>query len=182
VRDFLYFAYGSNLLTTRLRARCPSAAFQTTATAAGYEVSFGKKSVDGSGKATLRHSGQSGDGAIGAVFRISESELTALDRAEGVDYRRDDAFHVRCRRGGESLDVVTYVAKELHDELRPYDWYLALVVAGAAEHRLPAGYVARLCSRGSIPDPDSARRARRDALAALAGAGIDDFATVLAGR
>ena len=52
---FLYFSYGSNMLTERLRARCPSANCIGIATATGYALEFSKSSVDGSGKATLRH-------------------------------------------------------------------------------------------------------------------------------
>jgi hypothetical protein len=48
-----YFANGSNILTDRLSARCPSAKALGHATSAGYSLEFCKKSVDGSGKATL---------------------------------------------------------------------------------------------------------------------------------
>ncbi len=49
----LYFAYGSNLLSTRLTARCPSARVVGVAMTADWTVSFTKPGGDGSGKAGL---------------------------------------------------------------------------------------------------------------------------------
>jgi hypothetical protein len=51
--SFLFFAYGSNMLTERLRERCPDARPLGTAIARGYLLSFSKRSKDGSAKATL---------------------------------------------------------------------------------------------------------------------------------
>jgi gamma-glutamylcyclotransferase len=47
----------------------------------------------------------------------------------------------------------------------PYDWYKALVIAGAREHGLPADYIAALAAAPAKPDPDKIRAARN--LAAL---------------
>ena len=54
---FLYFGYGSNMLTERLRARerCPSAKCIGIAEVTGYALEFSKPGEDGSGKATLGH-------------------------------------------------------------------------------------------------------------------------------
>ena len=51
--SFLFFAYGSNMLTERLRERCPDARPLGAAIARGYVLSFSKRSKDGSSKATL---------------------------------------------------------------------------------------------------------------------------------
>lgn len=54
-----YFAYGSNMLTERLRARCPSAHPIGTGIAMGFRLNFSKRGEDGSGKAMLtKQSGQ----------------------------------------------------------------------------------------------------------------------------
>lgn len=50
---FLYFAYGSNMLPTRLLGRCPSARVVGTGVARAWSLAFSKASKDGSGKATL---------------------------------------------------------------------------------------------------------------------------------
>lgn len=44
-----YFAYGSNMLTERLQARCNSAIVRCVASADEYRLGFSKKSQDGSG-------------------------------------------------------------------------------------------------------------------------------------
>jgi len=48
-----YFAYGSNMLTRRLKAplRAPSAVARAVASIAGFAVRFHKVSADGSGSA-----------------------------------------------------------------------------------------------------------------------------------
>ena len=79
-----YFAYGSNMLTARLQARCPSARPLGRATARGRRLAFHKRSdVDGSGKCDLV---PADDGAlvVGVVFDLAADELPALDRAEGA--------------------------------------------------------------------------------------------------
>ena len=48
--------------------------------------------------------------------------------------------------------------------LRPYDWYKALVVAGAIEHSLPPAYVEWIRTFHSQPDPNVMRRAKNERL------------------
>ena len=50
---FHYFAYGSNMLTARLKARCSGAELVGRAFADGWGIEFSKPGEDGSGKATL---------------------------------------------------------------------------------------------------------------------------------
>ena len=98
---FFYFAYGSNMLTTRLRSRCPGAILAGRADADGYAVEFSKPSKDKSGKATLRQA--AGGRTAGVLFEIPEAELGLLDSHEGVGsgYERCDAFPVRLVDSGE---------------------------------------------------------------------------------
>jgi gamma-glutamylcyclotransferase len=53
MQTFFYFAYGSNLLSHRLLARCPSARVISIATTDDWTVKFTKPGGDGSGKAGL---------------------------------------------------------------------------------------------------------------------------------
>ena len=48
----------------------------------------------------------------------------------------------------------------LDDNLAPYEWYRALVVAGALEHDLPEEYVRQLRDCPAIVDTDPERTAR----------------------
>ena len=78
----LYFAYGSNMLSARLTARCASARVIGTAVAAGYDIAFDKIGQDGSGKATLLRAETSE--VHGALFHLDHGDLTVLDQIEGV--------------------------------------------------------------------------------------------------
>ncbi|MEJ2388678.1 MAG: gamma-glutamylcyclotransferase, partial [Chromatiaceae bacterium] len=57
-----------------------------------------------------------------------------------------------------------YVATAIEPNLRPYDWYKGLVVAGAMENGLPPAYVEWLRTFDSQPDPDAARREHNEKL------------------
>lgn len=169
---FLYFAYGSNMLTERLNARCVSARFVGVAEVYGYGLVFNKTSVDGSGKATLvERDGVSEAGVYGCLYDLDVQDRGALDACEGVGYERLDLFPVRC--GARDVSAVTYIAKPdaIDPTLKPYDWYLALVVAGAKQNGLPPDYVTRLEAVAGDADPIADRQRRQEALQVLAAAG-----------
>jgi hypothetical protein len=174
---FLYFAYGSNMLTARLKDRCPSARRVALALAKGYDLVFTKRSTDQSAKATLAPA--DGSHCPGVIFGIAVAERDALDAFEGPDYTRNDAFAV-ISADGKACTTTTYLAQDSTDGLRPYDWYLALIVAGGREHGLHAGHVDRLRQVECASDPVTSRKSYVDAVQALEKSGIDDFRTVLA--
>ncbi len=164
-----YFGYGSNMLTTRLEARVPSARTVMTAMLKGYDLRFHKRSRDGSGKCNVVPADE-GSAVYGIVFDVDPTELDTLDEAEqqGRGYERRDV----CLRGPSStVDAFAYVAQPAYvdDALLPYDWYRALVVAGARQHSLPAPYVAQLGAVRSYPDPNEERRRTHRALLQEAG-------------
>lgn len=167
----LYFAYGSNMLTARLQARCPSAKARRVATADNYSLAFFKRGRDGSGKATLVPNTFVGQRVVGVVFELDERELSQLDRFEGAGkgYDRMERFPVRTDEGTGKLEAFTYIANDgfLNPDLKPYDWYLRLVVAGAREHALPEEYVAAIESTQTAGDLVQDRPSRIEALALL---------------
>ncbi len=171
---FLYFAYGSNMLTARLKSRCDSASAVGNAYANNRMIQFSKLSCDGSGKATLRPA--QGKRTPGVLFEIQDMERDALDCAEGFPngYDRCDAFPVH-RPDGQMAAAVTYLARSPEQGLSVFDWYLALVIAGAREHCLDDEYVEVLRKVACIPDPIVGREERRKALQALASAGYPDY-------
>jgi gamma-glutamylcyclotransferase len=177
---FVYFAYGSNMLSERLRAasRCPSAEVIGTATARDFSVCFGKRSTDGSGKAALVP--QTGATACGVLFSIDLSERVSLDAVEGHGYRPVDDFPVIQLGSREARKVRTYVAIEdyLDQKLSPYDWYLALAVAGATQSRLPSAYVDALRAVRTIMDCEPMRSTRQEALQILKQSGFNELLSV----
>ena len=176
--SFLYFAYGSNMLSPRLHSRCPGAVVETLASVSGYELTFSKLSNDNSGKGTLVPTDRPCS-IFGVVFRIPDKEAKALCRAEGPGYERHDDFAITCLRTGERVTARTYLAARNDYTLKPYDWYLALVLAGISEHVLGEEYFARIQAVAYDVDEDTARKSRREALAAFRGASIDYYSALL---
>lgn len=164
---FHYFAYGSNMLTARLRAveRCPSAHALGIGTLARHVLAFRKKSNDGSAKCDIPV-GKPEDVVHGVVFQIASSERQQLDHAEGIG-KGYDATEVKILTSQGTIPCVTYVATQIEDGLRPYDWYRNLVMSGALEHGLPDAYVNQIVQTPAVPDPQPDRGTRREALRAL---------------
>ena len=160
---FLYFAYGSNMLTRRLTARTPSAAAVGTGFVEGYRLSFDKVSSDGSGKCDIEPTNNTADRVYGVIFRIAAAEAGALDDAEGLGrgYRKGE---VQVVTSDGTSPAVAYFATEKDPARRPYHWYKAFVVEGAIEHALPQAYIDGLRAVASQPDPNASRRARNEAL------------------
>ena len=154
---FLYFAYGSNMLTARLKSRgVPSAKFVTVANLEGHELRWHKKSKDLSGKCNVVSSTEVGASVLGVVFEILASEKSALDLAEGLNKGYvERRFELTTAQG--PLVASAYVATEIDPNVVPYQWYKAHVVVGAKEHGLPAKYVEWLEATVAVRDPDRDR-------------------------
>ena len=161
----LYFAYGSNLSTPRLRQRLGAFEILTTAQLPGHALRFHKVSdVDGSGKCDAFHTAHNDDVVYGVVYVIDNKQMATLDRIEGHNrgYRRTP---VRVRTGqGQLLEVVTYCATVIDPRLKPMHWYHYHVCHGAAEHRLPQAYREWLQQVGVQVDADQQRTRRELAM------------------
>ncbi len=173
---FVYFAYGSNMLTQRLAARCPSAEVIGRAEATGVYVSYCLASSDGSAKAGLRRA--TGKTAWGVLFSIDLDESGVLDRFEGAPkvYQRAQ-IDVRPDGSGAPVSAATYLPQPgyIVENRLPYAWYRALCAGGARQHALPEGAVALLAAGQNMKMPVGSVRAvegQRRALSALDAAGI----------
>lgn len=173
--SFVYFAYGSNMLTQRLTARCPGAVALGAARVDDYAVSYSLLSEDGSSKAALQAA--PGETAWGVAFEMRSGELGILDGFEGepILYRRRE-IRINLRETG-ACEALTYLPQPVHLNAmcRPYFWYRALCVGGARQHELPDAAI-DLLEAGQdeqMPEPDApAWEGYRIALAALTGAGL----------
>jgi gamma-glutamylcyclotransferase len=167
IQSVRVFAYGSNMLTRRLRERTPSATPVAVGRLDGHTLRWHKRGrMDGSGKCDAMASGDASDCIHGVVFELDAAEKAALDRAEGLG-RGYDEKTVEIVAAGARVPATLYYATDVDASLRPYDWYKALVVAGARERGLPADYIAALEAVRSIADPDRRRESKH--LALLAG-------------
>jgi gamma-glutamylcyclotransferase len=152
---FLYFAYGSNMLTRRLLGRAPSARAVGVGTLAGHELRWHKVSKDGSGKCDIVSA--AADSVVhGVLFEIARADKPALDKAEGLGWGyKQVELEVQADTG--AVSALSYQATNIDHGTRPYDWYKALVVAGAQEHRLARSYVQALEAVQAVKDWDAQR-------------------------
>jgi gamma-glutamylcyclotransferase (GGCT)/AIG2-like uncharacterized protein YtfP len=153
----LYFAYGSNLSSERIRQpdRAPSARVLGTASLARHVLAWHKRGADGSGKCTVCRTESRSDGVWGVLWEIDAEDVPRLDAVEGPGYER---VEVEVLTANQKMRAFTYLARPSHVDaaLRPADWYRALVVAGAREHGLPASWI-RALEGGPPLAPDAAR-------------------------
>jgi gamma-glutamylcyclotransferase len=147
---FLYFAYGSNMSTRRLERRVGKADKIAIGYVSGRTLTFDKRSQDrlgdSSGKCDCQKSANQEDRVWGVVFRARSSEMTRLDRAEGLGH----GYHVEnlTVEGSNASEVSetkirAYVAdpQAKDPSLQPYHWYKEYVLSGAVAHNLPPDYV-----------------------------------------
>jgi len=164
METFLYFAYGSNMLTRRLQQRTPSAVTVTTGYVEGRRLTFHKVGRDGSGKCDIETTNVKSDKVIGVLYRISLAEKDVLDKAEdlgnGYKEERITVHHM----DGTASKATAYVAIKIEPEIHPFDWYKNIVAAGATEHGLPVAYIERIRAFPSQPDPDVNRRTQYEQL------------------
>jgi gamma-glutamylcyclotransferase (GGCT)/AIG2-like uncharacterized protein YtfP len=155
-----YFAYGSNMLTERLRRRVPSTTPIGRAHLGGWKLRFHKHGADGSAKCNIVSAAEAD--VFGVLFEIRADERKLLDRAEGLG-RGYDLAEVSVTLDGASVDAFCYVASPSHidESLLPFRWYRDFVLHGAHEHRLPAPYAERVQRIEALRDADR-RRAKRN--------------------
>jgi gamma-glutamylcyclotransferase len=156
VFEVLYFAYGSNLCTARMKRRVPGARVVGTGYVEGRRLVFHKRGRDGSGKADAPPA--AGSRVWGVVYGVAPEDRATLDRAE-AGYR---AVEVEVVSASGLLTAFLYQALpgNLDASLRPYAWYKAYLVDGAREHGLPSGYRAALEELEAVEDPDRDRDER----------------------
>ena len=159
--QFLYFGYGSNMLTKKLKSRCPSAVKIDVCRTKEYTLKFHKESSDGSGKGDMAKAEAETDELYGVAFSIDKSEESNLDGAEGYGYGYDKKeIDVEGITKGP-LRVWTYFATKFTKK-KPYDWYKRQTVEGAREHDLPEDYIKKIEVFESIEDDDKERVVRNE--------------------
>jgi len=176
---FTYFAYGSNMLLERLQAedRCPSARVIGSGIAYDYELCFAKRSKDGSGKATLIQ--RPSASVHGVLFAVDETERDQLKRTEGagIHYHSIDDFPVFDVQEETVRHAMSFFAASDYFEpnLQPFDWYHALVTAGAKQNALPDDHLQIIRNVEPITDPVESRPTRIEALKALKQSGFESL-------
>jgi gamma-glutamylcyclotransferase len=159
-----YFAYGANVHPGWLRRRIPDAALVGAGVLQGYSMAFRKRGRDGAARSDAFPSDAPAAALPGALYLLRASDLDRLGAA-GAGYR---ATRVDVAGASGKFNAVMWVADtaEIATGLVPWDWYVALIRAGAALLDLPAGHRRWLASVPTAADPDAARVALAHAVIA----------------
>ena len=132
----LYFAYGSNLATTQMRLRCPSASLVGGAVLYGWRLAFTVSAPHLRGATATIERGEPHEHVWGALWELTEDDRRKLDDAERGGYEPHDV-DVKAVDDRESVAAFSYVAiKPSTRALKPADSYVDAMLEGAAEHSL----------------------------------------------
>jgi len=160
-----YFAFGSNMLNTRLTARVGAVPPGVVGEIGGYQLRFHKRSGDGSGKCDAYHTNNPNDTIYGVVYHLSAEQKLMLDAFEGAGYQVVDQS---VAIDGDNISAYMYVAEldYIDSGLVPYHWYKQFVLTGAQESKLSGNYIRKIANVPSTADPDLARHLRNVAVLA----------------
>jgi gamma-glutamylcyclotransferase len=114
-----YFAYGSNMLTERLRTRVCGAVALSQVCVLGYRLRYHKRSDDGSGKCNIFETGSQKDRVHGAIFEIPAEQLKNLDKVEGYGKGYDHKYLPLPDRPDETALAYVAAPKYIDDGLLP---------------------------------------------------------------
>lgn len=103
----IYFAYGSNLCEDQMRARCPGARRGPRATLHDHALAFGGFSPkwQGAVASVLRAKGAR---VAGLLYQLTENDVVALDRHEGVPFAYEKVIRLVIDEHGRRRRVFTY--------------------------------------------------------------------------
>ncbi|XP_049879640.1 gamma-glutamylcyclotransferase-like [Pectinophora gossypiella] len=151
---FLYFAYGSNLLKKRIHINNPSAEFLGTGKLENHQLDF-IRYTDNWGGCSATIVPTEGAHVWGAVWRVNNKDMPALDKQEGVESNwyfpkiveivLPEGTIVECRTYQQSNNPpVRGVGEDIPDERKPSKTYMEVIIHGAMECDIPEYYIEKL--------------------------------------
>ncbi len=144
-----YFAYGSNMQSETLRGRRNVVWRRAVAARApGWRVVFDKPPLFAIGCGFANLIADPTTTALGVAFELDDAELAHIELTEGVaigNYARVAiAIEPLATVPDPPTTAFTLATDKRDPTLQPSTRYMALLIAGAIEHELPADYVALL--------------------------------------
>jgi hypothetical protein len=100
---------------------------------------------------------------FGVLYELTLPELQHVELTEGVllgNYARVDVEAFALADGAGPIRAVSLASPNENPAILPTARYMALVVAGAEEHWLPAEWIAALRAVPSAPETDASRQQR----------------------
>lgn len=141
IKRAYYFAYGSNMLATRLIERIKKYHTTFKAVLPHYKFIYNKKSIDGTAKANVES--DNGAEVHGVCFEIDENDLEILKKhEEGYDQRNI----IVTVENGNKVKAVTYISASVDSALAVSDGYKSTVLKGAEHWGLSEAYISRYLS------------------------------------
>lgn len=138
-----HFAYASNMSRAQVVQRAGAEPQEEkVGRLENYDLNFDKIARGGTGTANIVPA--EGKTVWGVLYRLSEPQLRALDRFEGVPdhYRRSELTVLD--EHGSKVAAQVYLARRVRKGLKPDRLYLQRIIQGAEEHHLPGDYVREL--------------------------------------
>ncbi|CAG0896188.1 unnamed protein product [Cyprideis torosa] len=141
---FLYFAFGSNLYSHRVRLNNPSAEFVAVGRIQGYRLGFIEYAGGWKGGVATIISSK-GSTVWGVIWSLLNADRSSLDSQEGLYNPIYVDVTAKLRVGQEEVvRCLTYQYPEPFEETLPSVHYKNTIIAGAIEHKLPAAYIEQL--------------------------------------
>ncbi|KAI4497969.1 hypothetical protein M0802_006793 [Mischocyttarus mexicanus] len=148
---FLYFAYGSNLLTKRIHYNNPTAVRKDIGCLKNYRLDFITYSKRWGGAAATIVPTENVS-VWGAIWELDQCNLSTLDCQEGVndniyipltvDIETSTGAILKCRVYQQSKVPDNYIKPMfLPNERLPSPLYLEVIIKGAIESKLPDTYI-----------------------------------------
>jgi len=145
----LYFAYGSNLSSARLRTRVGPVTIHAPAHLPTHEHRFSKPGLDGTGKGNISpHPHRS---VHGVLYELSPPQLDHLTTFEG-GYRRV-SLSVFTITSPTPIPALTFIALSPGNAPAPSPTYLDHYREGFLEHALPTDYARAVLLDGGDSRP-----------------------------
>ncbi|KAH0547399.1 gamma-glutamylcyclotransferase-like [Cotesia glomerata] len=143
----LYFAYGSNLLTSRIRINNPSAMLYGIGRLEDYRLDFiGWSNLWNGAPATIVET--PGFHVWGAIWELDVADIKNLDQQETgynalqVDIVTHSGAKYNCRVYQQIKVPDAYVKlRKLPNPRRPSEIYLKIIVKGALDREIPIEYI-----------------------------------------
>lgn len=135
----LYFAYGSNMDEEQMTYRCPGATEVGICTLEDMQFV-----LDSAGVASIVP--KTGSSVTGVVWRVSNRNIVALDRYEGVSlgcYRKE---FIQVSVNGQKRDALVYLSNRDTANAGWKSGYMDRIVKAAKRHRFSQDYINELQS------------------------------------
>ena len=165
MRTVWYFAYGSNMQTATFTRRRGIAFLRAVpGRLGGWRLVLDKPPLVPVGESYANIVPDPGAEVFGVLYEVAQDDVAHIELTEGVligNYQRAEvAVAPLTSPAGGPQRAFTLVSGSRDAELRPSTRYMALLIEGALEHGLPAGYVDFLRSVPARPESAAAAELR----------------------